>query len=227
MASTSGTRTFNPTIDELIDAAYLRVGGDHVTGRDAQTSRRALNIMLIDLINRGVPLATLEEFSTTVTTSVTSYDLDANIIDVIQPAVLMRASAETQMTRLPLADFKALPRKDQPGKPNQYTTHRDTSVVSMYVWPMPENSTDIIKYWAVTKIQDVTLQDQLVDLPTRYLPAIISGLAYYLSLEKVGEDLNRVQMLKMEYEETLQRALDEDRERTSFFIRPALGRIIH
>lgn len=227
MITTSGTKTFNLSIDEVIDAAYLRVGGDHITGRDAQTSRRALNLLLIDLINRGVPLAAMEEFSTTVTSSVVSYTLDDSIMDIIGPAVLARASVEISMDRVALDEYKQLPKKDQTGRPTQYTTHRDTNNVILTVWPMPENSTDIVKYWAVTKIQDITRQDQYVDLPTRYLPAIVSGLAYYIGLEKLRDNIQTIQFLKQEYEETLQRALEEDRERSTLRIVPALGRIIN
>lgn len=224
MTETSHTKTFNLSFDDLLDEAYSRVGGEQVTGRDALTARRSMNLLLIDLINRGVPLATMEEFSTTVTSSVGEYALDPSIMDVMY-TVLARSSVEIAMGRISLYDFKAIPKKDQVGRPTQYTTHRDTSVVTMKIWPMPDNSTDVIKYWAVTKIEDSTRQDQYQDLPTRYLPALVSGLSYYLSLKLIPDNMQKIQMLKGEYEETLQRALEEDRERSTLRVIPALGRI--
>lgn len=226
MTSTSGTKTFNLEFDELFDAACLRVGGEHVTGRDAKTGRRALNLLLIDLINRGVPLATLEEFETTMSSSIQSYTLDSAIVDVTY-AVLARSSVETVMGRLNLYDFKAIPKKDQPSKPTQYTTYRGRDAVILNVWPLPENSTDIIKYWAITKIEDVTKQDQYVDLPTRALPMLVAGLAYYLGMEKLADaaSLQKIQALKADYEEHVTRYLEEDRERSTMRLVPTLSRI--
>lgn len=225
MATTSGSRTWDLAIDEILDEAIARAGGEHVTGKEAYDARRSLNILLMDLVNRGVPLAAMEELETTTTAGTASYTLDSDVMAVMF-AVCNRDSTDFQMSRYSLFDFKAIPKKDQQGRPTTFTTVRDRDNVTLKLWPTPENSTDKIKYWALTKIEDVTKQDQLVDLPTRYIPAIIAGLAYYIAIKRVPEKTEVIMRLKTDYEETLQRALDEDRERSSLMVVPSGPRIL-
>jgi hypothetical protein len=211
-------------IDLILDEAYDRVGGEHMTGRDAQTARRTLNLLLIDLINRGVPLSTLDEVTVTVASSVGEYTVSSNIIDVMHLMYYKASSSvETRMSRMSLFQFKDIPKKDTySNRATQYTVDRDRDNVVIHIWPKPDNSVDTLKFWAMTKIQDVTRQDQLVDLPIRFLPAVVSGLAFYLAMKLRPDDANLIVRLKQEYEETVLRALEEDRERSSFFTTPHL-----
>lgn len=224
MTSTSGTKLFNLSWDEILEEAYDRVGGEHITGRDALTARRSMNLLLIDLMNREIPIAALEEREVTVQSSVAEYTLSADVMTVMY-AVLARSSVEIVMDKKSLFDFKALPKKDQTGRPTLYTTHEDTSAVTLKLWPMPENNTDIFKYWAVVRIDDITRQDQYVELPVRALPMIVSGLAYYIALKRIPDNMQKVAMLKSEFEETMKRFTDADRERSSLFVIPGLARI--
>ena len=59
-----------------------------------------------------------------------------------------------------------------------------------------------------------------VEVPTRFIPCLTSGLAYYVSIKKAPE---RTALLKQLYEEEWQRASEEDRPRSSFFITPERG----
>jgi hypothetical protein len=54
------------------------------------------------------------------------------------------------------------------------------------------------------------------------LPCLTCGLAYYMSMKRPLVPENRIMMLKANYEELLMRAMEEDRERASMFIRPRL-----
>lgn len=221
MAQTSGLQNFDLALDDILDEAYSRVGGEHMTGRDSQVARRSLNLLFLDLINRDIPLSTLDEVAVTVTSAQSEYTCSSNIVDVLH-TVLARSSVEIRMERISMYEFKDIPKKDQQGRPTQYTVDRTRNNVILKIWPAPENSTDIIKFWAATKIEDVTRQDQLIDLPTRFLPAIICGLAYYLSLKLKPDQDNLIQRLKTDYEEVLNRALEEDRERTNHSTVPYL-----
>ena len=57
----SGTATFNLTVNDVIQEAYDRIGGDPILGYDVRSSRRSLNILFSDWANRGYNQWTVEE----------------------------------------------------------------------------------------------------------------------------------------------------------------------
>ena len=65
------------------------------------------------------------------------------------------------------------------------------------------------------RIQDAGSGIRTQDIPFRFIPCMVAGLAYYLSAKLLGVDPNRMQMLKAEYEQQFQLAADEDRETAS------------
>jgi hypothetical protein len=83
---------------------------------------------------------------------------------------------------------------------------------------MPENSTDQIIYYRVRRIEDADASVNTGDIPFRFLPCMVSGLAYYLSVKRAP---NRIGVLKDIYEEEFQRAASEDGERTSLRLVPS------
>jgi hypothetical protein len=85
------------------------------------------------------------------------------------------------------------------------------------LWPTPENSTDELVYYYITRIEDADTSQNTTDVPYRFLPCMVAGLAYYLSMKKAPE---RVQLLKAVYEEEFQRAADEDEDRVSLKLQP-------
>jgi len=88
------------------------------------------------------------------------------------------------------------------------------------VWPAPEQSNYYtFVYWRLRRIQDAGNGITTQDIPFRFLPCMVAGLAYHLS-KKIPGALERSQMLKMEYEELWQQAADEDREKASLRIAP-------
>jgi len=224
--TTSGTTLFNLEIDDLIDEAISRVGSEHVGGVEAKEARRSLNLLLIDLQNRDIPLSKMEEVNVTVTQSVSEYQLSADIIDILHPT-LSRDNTELPMARISLYEFKDLPVKTQQGRPTQYTSYRGRDAVTLKLWPTPENSTDIVKAWVFRKTEDITKSaGQNVDLSTRYLPAIVSGLAYFIARKRIPENTEILTRLRSEYEQDLENATDEDRERASYTAVPYVGRVL-
>ena len=106
----------------------------------------------------------------------------------------------------------------------QYSIRRGISNPTMSVWPIPENSTDVLKMEIISELQDVDKSaGQNADLPKRFLPPLTCGLAYYMSMKRPGVEGQRMQMLKGNYEELLSRAMLEDRERASMHVVPKLG----
>jgi hypothetical protein len=130
---------------------------------------------------------------------------------------------DLEMNRITYQDYMKLPDKTQTGRPTQFSFLRGKDNVSMVVWPTPEQ-TYTMNLLAMTRIQDVTASAiQTSDMPFRFLPPLVDGLAYKLSSRRPGIDSGRISFLKQQYEESFAFALEEDRQRTSMFIRPRLG----
>ena len=221
MAS-SGQTTFNLAIDDVIEQAFEQIGGQPISGEEARSARIALNLLLTEWQNRGVLLWKLVNTPVTVTTSVTSYTLNSDIIDSLQTTINVNGN-DLEMNRITYQDYMKLPDKTQTGRPTQFSFLRGKDNVSMTVWPTPDQ-TYTMNLFTMTRIQDVTASAiQTADLPFRFLPALVDGLAYKMSMRRPGVDPSKISFLKQQYEETFAFALEEDRQRTSMFIRPRLG----
>jgi hypothetical protein len=221
MAS-SGQTTFDLSIDDVIEQAFEQVGGQPISGEEARSARICLNLLMTEWQNRGVLLWKLADTPVTVSTSVTEYTLDSDIIDSLQTTITVNGN-DLEMNRITYQDYMKLPDKSQTGRPTQFSFLRGKDNVSMVVWPTPEQ-TYTMNLLAMTRIQDVTAAAiQTSDLPFRFLPPLVDGLAYKLSSRRPGIDSGRIGFLKQQYEESFAFALEEDRQRTSMFIRPRLG----
>jgi len=218
----SGTYDFNLDIDEVIQEATEMIGGEDTLGHEPASARRSINLMLKDWQNRGVLLWSTSVSSVTVAASTTTYSLASSTIDALE-VVLNRDSTDIQLERITPEEYLLIPNKTQTGRPNQYSIRRERDNPVMSVWPLPDNSTDVLKMEIISELQDVNKSAiQNADLPKRFLPCLTCGLAYYMSMKRPGVPENRIMMLKANYEELLMRAMEEDRERASMFIRPRL-----
>ena len=221
----SGTYNFNLDIDEVIQEAMEMIGGENTLGHEPASARRSINLMLKDWQNRGVLLWSTSVSSVTVAASVTAYSLHASTVDALE-VVLGRDDTDIQLTRISPEEYLLIPNKTQTGRPMQYSIRRGIANPTMSLWPIPENSTDILKMEVISELQDVDKSaEQNADLPKRFLPPLTCGLAYYMSMKRPGVEGQRIQMLKGNYEELLARAMEEDRERASMYILPRLGYI--
>ena len=83
------------------------------------------------------------------------------------------------------------------------------------VWPAPDQSDNYqFVYYRLRRVQDSGGGVSTQDIPFRFLPAMVAGLSYYLSLKVPGAE-GRIEMLKAAYDEAFQLAADEDREKAS------------
>jgi len=219
--ATSGTYNFSMDIDEVIEEAMEMIGGEATLGNEPRSARRSINLLLQDWQNRGIQLWTVDTTAVTVTTSVTSYSLSDQNIDVLE-AVLNRDNVDIQLERISMEEYLKIPRKSQTGRPTQYSVRRSRDQAIVYLWPLPENNTDIVKLETVKYFEDVTKSSQTADISRRFYPCLTAGTAYFMSMKRPGVDAGRIQMIKAEYEERLQRAQEEDRERASMYILPSL-----
>ena len=218
----SGTYNFNLDIDEVIQEAMEMIGGEDTLGHEPASARRSINLMLRDWQNRGILLWTTSVSSITVIASTGDYSLAGSTLDALE-VVLNRDDTDIQLNRLSSEEYLLIPNKTQTGRPMQYSIRRGRDNPVMSVLPLPENSTDVLKVEIFSELQDVNRSaTQNADVPKRFLPCLTMGLSYYMSMKRANVDPTRIQMLKANYEETLSRALLEDRERTSMRVVPKL-----
>tara|TARA_R110001599_G_scaffold135609_2_gene313874 strand:+ start:705 stop:1379 length:675 start_codon:yes stop_codon:yes gene_type:complete len=223
--ATSGTFNFNLDIDEVIQEATEMIGGENTLGHEPASARRSINLMLTDWQNRGILLWSTEVTAVTVVASVTSYALSNSTIDALE-VVVNRNNNDLQLTRISFEEYLLIPNKSQTGRASQYTVKRDRDNPTLSIWPIPENSTDILKIERISQLQDVNKSaGQNADLPKRFLPPLTCGLSYYMAMKRPNVAPEKIAMLKANYEELLLRSLEEDKERASIFFRPKIRTI--
>lgn len=221
--ATSGTATFNLDLNQLVEEAFERCGAELRTGYDLRTARRSLNLLTIEWANRGINLWTIEEGSISLTSGTATYDLPADTIDLLDHVVRTGTGQNQQditISRISADTYIAIPSKNAQGRPIQVWINRQASVPQINVWPVPnQNNTYTFKYWRLRRIQDAGTGVSTQDIPFRFLPCMVAGLAYYLSL-KLPQAGDRIQFLKQEYEEQWNLASTEDREKADYRIVP-------
>ena len=215
--TTSSSTNFELAVDDYIEEAFERCGLEIRTGYDLKTARRSLNLMLADWANRGLNQWTIEQRTQALTASDGEYSLGTDVIDILS-VVVRRSSTDFNMTRISRSEFLSIPTKTTTGRPTQYFLDRQVTP-NLKIWPIPENSTDVLHYDALTRIQDADTMQNTMEVPFRFYPCLASGLAYYIAIKKAPD---RIQLLKTAYEEDFARAMAEDRDRSSFNISPSL-----
>ena len=213
--TTSGTRTFNLDVGELIEEAFERCGLEVRTGYDARTARRSLNLMLAEWANRGLNLWTVSQATITVTQGVATYTVSADHADILE-VVLRRSGTDYEVERISRSEYFLLPNKTTQGRPSQFYYDRKISPV-INLWQVPENSTDQIVYYYVRRIEDAGTLQNTTDMPWRFYPCMVAGLAYYLSMKRAPD---RMGMLKAVYDEEFTRAAEEDEDRVPLKLQP-------
>lgn len=222
--TTSGTAAFNPTILTIIEEAYERAGTEMKSGNDVRSARRTLDIMMSEWANRGINLWTLESASISLVAGTATYSLPATTVDILDFVCRQgtgTSQIDYQMERIGVGGFSAISTKNTTGRPLQVYVQRGLTP-SITVWPVPDVSTYSFIYWGLTRIEDTGVASNTMDVPHRFLPALIAGLAYYTAMKKV-DLMERVPFLQAEYEKQFQLAADEDRDRSSLWIIPSVG----
>lgn len=222
--ATSGTSAFNLEIVEIIEEAYEQAGLELRSGYDMKTARRSLNLLAIDWASRGYNLWTVEQAVVPLLTGVATYALPDDTIDVVEMVISSTSGATTTdiaLARIGMATYATIPVKETQGRPVQVWVDRQITP-QITVWPVPPDDTYTFKYWRLRRIQDAGTSGELTfDIPTRFLPCLISGLAYKIALKRVSDE-NRLNRLKSEYESSWLEASTEDREKVTMRIVPAI-----
>jgi hypothetical protein len=217
--TTSGTSSFNLDLTEIVEEAFERVGSEMRTGYDLRTARRSMNLMFADWANRGLNMFTYEQGSIPLVAGQATYNLPADTVDLLEHVIRTGAgSAATQadltITRISVSTYATIPNKLQQARPIQVWIER-LNTPRITVWPVPDNSQPyVFVYWRLKRIQDAGNGVNTMDMPFRFLPCMVAGLAYYLAL-KVPGGADRLGILKQQYDEAWQLASDEDREKAA------------
>lgn len=223
--TTSGTTAFLPDIAEIIEEAFERVKPmGSSSGYDVRTARRSLNLLMLEWANRGVNLWTIDSGSVVLIAGTATYNLPTDTIDLLD-VVVRTGSGTTQsdiaVGRASLNEYAMIPSKTSTGRPIQFVVNRLTTTPTITIWPVPDSAVAYtLVYWRMRRVQDTGGDgNNTMDVPARMIPAMIAGLAYYIGMKQAPD---RLQTLKLMYDEQFQMAVEEDRDRASFRLIPAL-----
>ena len=213
----SNSKDFELDVADYIEEAFERCGLEARTGYDLKTAKRSLNLLFADWANRGLNQWTIKQRSFTVTSGDGETDLSADVIDILS-LVVRRSGTDYALSRISRDEYLSIPTKTTTGRPTQFFVDRQITP-NLKLWPLPDNDTDVVIYDALTRMDDADTYVNTVDMPFRFYPCLAAGLAYYIAMKRAPE---RLQILKPIYEEEMNRAMDEDRDRASFRVSPDL-----
>jgi hypothetical protein len=213
--TTSGTTTFDLNLNELIEEAFERAGAEVRTGYDFKTARRSLNLLTIEWANLGLNLWLIEQGSIPMVQGTIAYNLPVDTIDLIDQVIRTGTGVnqtDINISRISSSTYSTIPNKNAQGRPIQVWINRQTTP-QINVWPAPDqDSYYTFVYWRLRRIQDAGYGITTQDIPFRFLPAMVAGLAYYIAM-KLPDSYSRLVDLKAVYNESLQLAMEEDREK--------------
>ena len=232
--TTSGTTIFEKgfSIADIVEESYERIGIQGVSGYQLKSARRSLNIMFQEWGNRGLHYWEIANNNITLVNNQAVYTMfrstsdgtsDATAVygvdDILEASFRNSDSIDTPLTKISRSNYQALSNKTSTGQPTQYYVKRliDRVTITLYLTPGTEQAGKFLNYYYVKRIQDAGDYTNDADVPYRFVPCMTAGLAYYLAVKYAPE---KIQMLKMLYEDELNRALTEDGSSSSSFITP-------
>ena len=217
--TTSGTTAFSMDLTELVEEAFERAGGELRTGYDLRTASRSLNLMFSQWANKGLNMFTYEQGSIPLVAGTATYNLPADTVDLLEHVIRTGAGsvstqADLTITRISVSTYATIPNKLTQARPIQVWIERlDTPRIT--VWPVPDDTQPYtFVYWRLRRIQDAGTGVNTMDMPFRFYEAMTAGLAYHLAL-KLPNSMERLPILKQQYDEAWELASTEDREKAA------------
>jgi hypothetical protein len=236
--TTTGTTAFNLSLNEIVEEAFERCGSELRSGYDLRTARRSLNMLTIEFANKGINLWTVEQGEIPLVQGQIVYDLPIDTIDLLDHVVRTGTNqnqTDINITRISGSTYATIPTKNAQGRPIQVWINRQSGATypdgvtteikypQINVWPSPDGSIPYtFVYWRLRRIQDMGSGVTTADIPFRFLPALVAGLAFHLSL-KIPEAAVRSADLKAMYDEAFDLAAQEDREKAALRLAPRVG----
>src|SRR3990167_1919914 len=215
--ATSGTATFGPDFGTLFEEAYELAGMEMRTGYQLATAKRSLDLLMLEWANRGYNLWLVDDATVSTTAADSTYVLAADTVDVIE-ALITVDDTEYRLRRIPAVDYMQISNKATTGRPSSMWINRQLAAPVMTLWPTPD-AVYTITYWRLRRVEDTgSGVTYTPDVPFRFLPALIAGLAHKLAAKSQDSTvMARVPFLEAESEKQFRLAADEDRGKASFF----------
>ena len=206
-----------PDLPDIFEEAYERAGIELNTGYDLRTARRSLNIMLLEWQNRGLNLFTIDEGTILLTAGTSTYTMPVDTIDIIEHQI-RTLTGETQidsaLERISVSTYANQSNKNTRGRPSQVYVQRLASETIVTLWPVPDQNYTLA-YFRLKGIDGLSTGiGTNAAIPPRFIPCLVSGLAYQIAMKK-PEAAARVVPLKQEYEYQFELAAGEDSETAS------------
>ena len=222
--ATSGTTTFDLSIEEIIQEAYERCGMSTTSGHSLRSARTSLNLLFAEWANRGIHLWKVALHENQLVSGQAEYAVDSAVSDVLEAFISTTGAGantvntqDVALSKIDRSAYSALPNKLAVGQPSQYYVDRQ-EIPKIYLYQAPDlNTYTYLKYYVIKRIEDAGAYTDDADIVFRFLPCMVAGLAYYLAMKNSPQ---LVQQNKLIYEDQLKRALDEDGQRASTFITP-------
>ena len=220
------TYAFNLDLGDAIEEAFERAGSELKSGYDYRTARRSLNLMFLEWQNRGLNLWTIKEGTQSLTAGTSRYALDGKILDIVEAFIRTNSgNSSTQvdqmLTRISVKQYSHLTNKLTSSKPLQFWLEKTDSGNAINLWPVPDSTEPyVLTFYYMERIADAgSTGSTNPEVPSRYLPCLVAGLAYQISLKK-PELASRITLLKQLYEDEWRLASDADREKSSVYFDP-------
>ena len=230
LSSTSAIDTYPiGTITATINDSSSFSVGETITGASSDTTAKIITKPSSTSLTITIPSGAFTA-NETITGSSSGADTvisaDPSLEDVqktidILDMVVRRSGSDITINRISRGDYLAIPDKDDQGRATQFFVDR-LITPTVTIWPVPENSTDTLIYYRLIRMDDADESTNTMEVPFRFLPCLVSGLAYCIAVKRAPA---RMADLKVSYEEDFFRAATEDRDRTSLQLVPTANSI--
>jgi hypothetical protein len=224
--ATSGTYNFTLDLSDIVEEAFERAGLELRSGYDYKTARRSLDLLMLEWQNRGLNLWTVRDTTMALVAGTSSYDLTGEKLDIVEGLLRTDAgdtSKQTDLTmqRISVSQYAHQTNKLTEGRPLQFYVERKPSNITLHFWPTPDATTSYtFAYYYMERIEDSGKPgSNNMDVPDRYLPCLVAGLAYQIA-SKRPEAMGLVGQLKQVYEEQWSLAADGSREKAALYVTP-------
>jgi hypothetical protein len=236
MSVTTSTTDFNPTLNDIVEEAFERCGRELRSGYDFRTARRSLNLLITEWANRGINLWTIEQGSINLVQGQVTYDLPLDTVDLLEHVIRTNSGqvanqTDLTITRISVSTYATIPNKLTQGRPIQVWINRQSGQTTnlpgatpdspqINVWPAPDqgpqgNPYYVFYYWRLKRIYDAGNGVNVPGIPFRFQNCLVAGLAYMLGMKLPEVSLDRITLLKAQYDEAWELAAGEDREKAA------------
>lgn len=215
------TATWNLSVDDILERANRRVTGSRSSAYEIEAGVVALQVTLREMELVGINLWSVDEGANVLTYGEETVLLDEDTIDLLEVTRRdTRTNTDIILYRMPREDYVNLTDKFVSGTPTQYYFDRQRDQPFVKLWPVPSEAYWELRYTRWRSLRDIGDMTSEVDIGRRFMPALIAGCAYHMALEAPGLDEMKIGRLNSDWQASLFRAAEEDRDRTPLRIEP-------